>query len=167
MSERNVSVEPNVPCDRCRGVIGIIQARFLEFRQSDQTKSSAPFRIDYGQAREVQASGLKGCHFCSIISQKLCPTHSERDISQPPGSFITITMSFNNKGSKVVASADAWLKDANRNRLVNGTIFIDSNIDSNQPVAASWSMSTGSDAALDLASTWLHQCTSNHQLSST
>lgn len=40
--------------------------------------------------QEIQASGLRGCHLCSV----LCPAHSGCDISQISEPFITVKLRF-------------------------------------------------------------------------
>ncbi|PPQ98372.1 hypothetical protein CVT26_013578 [Gymnopilus dilepis] len=139
--ERNASAKPHVVCDRCRGTISTIQEHFKDFSKGDQSKASPPFRINH----DTVPSSLR-----------------ERCI-QAIWVFHCLDDELQSERSKVVATADAWLKGANGERLINGTLFIESDV-SKVPVEASWSISTSSDAMLDLAGAWLNDCTSDHHL---
>lgn len=157
----NTSATPNVVCDKCRGVISAFQ---LCLRESDEVKQAESPLIRQYLVHEVQASGLRGCHFCSIISQALCPVHSERNISQPSGSFITLRFSRMKKSDgSYVTSIDAWLRDSGGERIRNSTIGVVSAFQ-DQPIPASWSISTSSDATFELAQGWHDECLLNHEL---
>ncbi|KAF9468073.1 heterokaryon incompatibility protein-domain-containing protein [Collybia nuda] len=169
--QNNASAKPNVVCDKCCNVISAIQNSFREPDEAKRpTLTESPFIGQY-LVHEIQTSGLKGCHFCSIISQALCPAHSECAISQTSGSFVTIKLGFYAPSSHRDLSPhraflDAWLKDSKGRKLHNSTFSIvsDPSPHPNDPVSASWSVSTSSDATFELARQWLDHCISYHRL---
>jgi hypothetical protein len=164
--QNNISAKPNLLCDTCLGVVDALQVRFRESDKVERSKHENPVIGRY-LIHEIQTSGLRGCHFCSIISQALCPAHSEREISQTSGSFITIKSGFASHGSTSLRldHLAAQLKDSEGNRLHYAMLPITSDVlYSNHPVSASWSLSTGSDATYELAHEWLDHCLSSHEL---
>ncbi|PPQ85695.1 hypothetical protein CVT25_002729 [Psilocybe cyanescens] len=166
--QNNDTAIPYVLCDKCKAFISLVQ----DYLQ-DSTKllglTRSPVVAKY-LVRDVQTSGLKGCHVCSIISQAICPAHSESDILTESESvvwvYLTRNLSGNTDSKSPLVFFTVRMKDTAGMLLQEVTLSVD--VDPTRfphgPTAASWSISTGSDATFDLARTWLNHCLSEHQL---
>ncbi|KAF9456171.1 heterokaryon incompatibility protein-domain-containing protein [Collybia nuda] len=170
-TEQNSSAKPNIVCNACRGLITALQDRFwrsLVIMKGNQAEIY-PVLGRY-LVHEVQASGLQGCHVCSLITQSVCPAHSQHDISHTPGSLITIKPGYIRPGPDAntlrLDSLQVYLSDTKGKRLRTETLQIVSDYEyhSHHPVPASWSISTSSEASFELASKWLRDCQSDHKL---
>ncbi|KAF8970619.1 hypothetical protein BDZ97DRAFT_1914508 [Flammula alnicola] len=159
----NISVEPHVLCTRCSEFVHNFQRNHI--LNSDDGKSA---RFTYrAPGREVQESGLRGCHFCSTISQGLCPAHSDRDLLESRDWFITIgRVQSVSRSSSPKFTADMLLKDPDGKVIKRHSMWIVSNLKITHPPVSSWawSVSTSSDATFKLAQEWLDQCLANHKI---
>ncbi|KAF9461033.1 heterokaryon incompatibility protein-domain-containing protein [Collybia nuda] len=170
VKQNNATAKPNVVCEICRGLINTIKD---DIGGKTTRFPISPNPIAQYTIPKVQLSGLGGCHICSIISQCLCPAHSKRDILATSDSYITVKIMHSGSGpikqgsiNSDRAFLDVVLKNAKGKRITGSTLAIvpSSSPLPNRHVAASWSVSTGSDATFDLAQQWLEQCISDHEL---
>ncbi|KAF9456170.1 heterokaryon incompatibility protein-domain-containing protein [Collybia nuda] len=170
--KNNTSTKPHVICGTCHELIAVVLARFGSSREVKEVDLPEMFPIlGRYSVHEVQESGLRGCHICSFISQAVCPAHSERDIRHIPGSQIIIKPNYvytkpRQANILCMDTLQVQLVDSHGKMVEKDSLLITSAYEtySRDPVPASWSISTGSDASIELAREWLHHCLSHHEL---
>ncbi|KAF4618342.1 hypothetical protein D9613_011695 [Agrocybe pediades] len=167
----NSSATPHKVCNTCQALV-IAAQEHLTGDSPHLPLRDSPIIAQY-IVPDLQKSGfVEGCHLCSIISQALCPAHSEKDILSSSNRIVTVKISDYGKRASWhgtdtnLAFLDVWLKenDGRRIRNTNVPIVSDSHGFLHSPVPASWSLSTASDATFDLARSWLSECCAQHEL---
>ncbi|KAF9557289.1 HET-domain-containing protein [Agrocybe pediades] len=167
----NSSATPHKVCNTCQALV-IAAQEHLTGNSPHLPLRDSPIIAQY-IVPDLQRSGfIEGCHLCSIISQALCPAHSEKDILSSSNRIVTVKISDYGKRASWhgtdtnLAFLDVWLKENDGRRIRNTNVPIVSNSHGflHSPVPASWSLSTASDATFDLARSWLSECCAQHEL---
>ncbi|KAH9475557.1 hypothetical protein JR316_0012673 [Psilocybe cubensis] len=166
--QNNDVATPYTLCTKCTAAINFIRD-YLQHSTGQLERPRHSLIAQY-HVPEVQASGLSGCHLCSIISQATCPAHSPKDILADSDSVVRVHMARNISGNRDSKSPliflSAQMKTSKGELLRDVTLSVEADPDRfpDRSVPASWSFSTSSDATFDLARSWLHHCLSEHNL---
>jgi len=155
-ADKNRVAEPHKTCDTCRT---LLVALSNDLTGKVPRKSPSPVVAQY-LVPVMQISGLDGCHVCSIISESLCPAHLKADVQIASQSIIKIKIGhYTNEAEFGFLSAK--LMDSAGKMVRDSSISVGSEPSPGyptEPLEASWSISTESDATLNLAANWLECC---------